>query len=87
MGSNHGVELEDVSRTSLSSSSQSLNSGGGTAGCSPVFKDDRSGVLVDLQIFEGLPDGSVAQPQLLARIEELLAGLDQRRDARRSNPR
>ena len=48
------------------------------------FKDDRSDVLVDLQIYEGLPSGSVAKAQLLKRIEEQLAGLDQRRDARRS---
>ena len=48
------------------------------------FRDDRSAVLVDLQIYEGLPNGSVAKAQLLARIEEQLARLDQRRDARRS---
>lgn len=48
-----------------------------------LFKDTRTNVLKDLQIYAGLPDSSSAKQTLLARIEGQLETLEQHGDARR----
>lgn len=48
-----------------------------------VFKDARSNVLKDLQIYSALPDSSSAKRPLLKRIEGQLETLEQHGDARR----
>lgn len=48
-----------------------------------VFKDARSNVLKDLQIYNALPESSAAREPILGRIEAQLETLEQHGEARR----